>query len=466
MVLNPLTEWLIERYPEVSPLDFYTEVFSAGTLGRPGVRGGYEAVGVRVTDAPDGAERAERVAVSDGLEGLSRLLEPGGQAIMSPVTYAGRRPLLDRAHELFAIVFDLDGVVLDDDGDGPCGLVDFVYQAVGGGGADLFPMPTFIVSSGTGLHLYYVLTEPLRLWPNVCEALAKFRHALTGRIWNSYVTSLHQEVQYEAVNQGFRMVGSRSKSGDQLVRAFRTGGRVGMDELNRFVPEGSRVRRELYEARRSLEEARELWPEWDPEWRSKAKSSPGAARPWRVKRDLYDWWVRRVEAGEISEGHRYWALFTAAAYASKCPDVTYEELEAWAYGMRPRLDRLTTRKGNGFTVQHVADALAAYGNPLSYGLRRDKIAELTGVGMPVNKRNGHEQATHLYLARRRKEDMKAIGLSFKSPEGRPKGSPNKSHPKRDAVLAYRAAHPGATQREIAAALGVSKTTVNKWLKDA
>ena len=68
-------------------------------------------------------------------------------------------------------MFDLDGVNLDDDGDGPCGLVDLVYQAVGGGGADLFPMPTYIASSGTGLHLYYVLSEPLRLWPNVCEAL-------------------------------------------------------------------------------------------------------------------------------------------------------------------------------------------------------------------------------------------------------------------------------------------------------
>lgn len=454
---NVLTQWLAARYPEVSAVTFCAELFGGGGgLGRAGAGGGYEAVGVHIVCDSSGAERVERVAVSEGLEGLSRLLEPDGQSIMSPVTYAGRRPLLDRAHELFAIVFDLDGVLLDDDGDGPCGLVDFVYQAVGGGGADLFPMPTYIASSGTGLHLYYLLTEPLRLWPNVCEALASFRHAMTRRIWNRYVTSLHQEVQYEAVNQGFRMVGSRTKSGDQVVRAFRTGARVSMDELNAFVPAEVRVGRELYEARHTIEEARRLWPEWDPEWRRKAKASPGAARPWRVKRDLYDWWVRRVEAGEICEGHRYWALFTAAAYASKCPDVTYEELEAWAYGMRPRLDRLTTRKGNGFTTQDVAGALTAYGNPLSYGLRRDKIAELTGVEMPVNKRNGRDLKTHLAVARAIQNVTDPEG-NWRNKEGAPK--------KRDMVRDYADAHPGESQRAIAKALGISPTTVNKWLKD-
>lgn len=32
------------------------------------------------------------------------------------------------------------------------------------------------------------------------------------------------------------------------------------------------------------------------------------------------------------------------------------------------------------------------------------------------------------------------------------------------IKEYAAAHPEASQREIASALGVSKTTVNKWLK--
>ena len=50
---------------------------------------------------------------------------------------------------------------------------------------------------------------------------------------------------------------------------------------------------------------------------------------------------------------------------------------------------------------------------------RDDIAKLSGMTMPVNKRNWLKQNKHLYLARRRKEDMKAVGISMKSAEGRP-----------------------------------------------
>lgn len=41
---------------------------------------------------------------------------------------------------------------------------------------------------------------------------------------------------------------------------------------------------------------------------------------------------------------------------------------------------------------------------------------------------------------------------------------NGRKPKRDTIRSYAVEHPEASQREIAAALGVSKTTVNKWLK--
>ena len=49
---------------------------------------------------------------------------------------------------------------------------------------------------------------------------------------------------------------------------------------------------------------------------------------------------------------------------------------------------------------------------------RDDIAKLSGMTMPVNKRNWLKQNQHLYLARRRKEDMKAVGISMKSAEGK------------------------------------------------
>ena len=48
---------------------------------------------------------------------------------------------------------------------------------------------------------------------------------------------------------------------------------------------------------------------------------------------------------------------------------------------------------------------------LDFSFPRDDIAKLSGMTMPVNKRNWLKQNQHLYLARRRKEDMKAVRKS-------------------------------------------------------
>ncbi len=472
--MNVLTHYLAERFPEVDAMAFYSDVFSPSGLATRAERRGraagtYSPIAVRVMPDGNGGERAERQALTQGLAevGIIEALSVMDKAdILSPVTYAGRRPLMDMAHELFAIVFDLDGVRLNEAGE-PVGLADLLYQSAPTE-ADpglVIPRPTYIASSGTGLHLYYLLDEPIRLWPNVLERLNAFRTALTKRIWNKYVTDLSREVQLEAVTQGFRMVGSRAKDGKQVVRAFRTGERASIAELNRFVPEESRVPDEVLHARHTLDEARRLWPEWDPQWRKRASEAPRC--PWRVKRDLFDWWCRRVEGGEATVGHRYWCVWVAAALAAKCPDVTYEELESWAVRVVPMLDHISTDDTNRFTPDDAMAALAAYGNPRSLTLRRDKIAEKSGMVMPVTKRNRRELQQHIRMVNAtRKMRRDVFGEDEYRNGGRPKGSPNKAHPKRDAVLAYREAHPEATQREIAAALGFSLTTVNKWLKGA
>lgn len=458
---NILTDYLAERYPEAAPEAFYRDLFLSGRLGsRKYENGAYNGVLVRVLRRDGEPERAERHLITDDLLDITTAAAIaqtfGGEFdIVSPASYAGRRPMLDRAHELFALVFDLDGVKVED-GE-PVGLADLLYQMtdVPGIRPPLLPTPTYIVSSGTGLHLYYMLDEPIRVWPNVCEALRVFRNALTRRCWNQYVTDLSDAPQLESVVQGFRMVGSMAKDGEQVVRAFRVGDRVSMDYMNRFVPEDARVPGEVLRARYTAEEARELWPEWDPEWRRKAAAAPET--PWRVKRDLFDWWCRRVEAGEPFDGNRYWCIFVAACYAAKCPDVTYEELEAWAHRVRPMLDAMTAKPDNSFTEKDVQAAIAVYGNPISVKLRRDKVAEKTQLPMPVNKRNGRKQAVHLMGARAIQEiNDRVNGTDWRAGNGR--------KPKCDLVRSYAFDHPDASQREIAAALGVSKTTVNKWLK--
>ena len=33
---------------------------------------------------------------------------------------------------------------------------------------------------------------------------------------------------------------------------------------------------------------------------------------WHIKRDLYDWWLRKIQSGAVSVGHRYWCLSVLA----------------------------------------------------------------------------------------------------------------------------------------------------------
>ena len=80
---------------------------------------------------------------------------------------------------------------------------------------DIIPKATFIVNSGTGLHLYYVLTEPVPMYPQNQKTLKELKYALTRQIWNRFTSSI-REPQMQGILQGFRVVGSGSKLGRDL----------------------------------------------------------------------------------------------------------------------------------------------------------------------------------------------------------------------------------------------------------
>ena len=281
------------------------------------------------------------------------------------------------------------------------------------------------------------------------KSLQNYRTCLVPKIWNPYISSLSEKPQYESVTQGFRMVGTIAKSG-RTVRAFEVGDKVSVEHLNQFADPGFEIADVKYTSETPKSVAKEKWPEW-----YQSRIVDGNPRgSWVVKRDLYDWWKRKIESG-ATVGHRYFCVMALAVYARKCA-VPYEELEQDALHLVPFLNALDRTGSQPFTAEDVVKALEAY--DASYlTFPRHTIEELTGVEILPNKRNGLKQSQHLYLARRRKEDMKAVGVPMKGKEGRPK--------KRDLIRAYAREHPEANHSEIARALGVSRPTVIKWLKD-
>ena len=87
------------------------------------------------------------------------------------------------------------------------------------------------------------MEKPVPLFGNVAKELAAYKRELTEKIWNRHVTwsCTKETIQQESVFQAFRMVGTITKLGDR-VQAFRTGDRVSLDDLNKYVSADRQVR--------------------------------------------------------------------------------------------------------------------------------------------------------------------------------------------------------------------------------
>lgn len=438
---HPLNYSLERHCEEVTPATFYRELFPDGSLGKAGekISGKYRGVAVRIRDG-----KARRFSINDGLEvlDLTANATPKEFWVASPVSYAGRTQRQEMARHLYAVAIDLDGVRIEDPLD-PRGLGAMWNQIKHGHQ----PSPTFIVSSGTGLHMYYVLEQPLAMYRTVVRQLHRFRRDLIRRVWSSYVTELWKAPQYESVTQGFRMVGTFTKAGGR-VKAFRAGPPVSIEYLNEWVNSPNQVTEIYYKSDLSLAEAREKYPDWYQ--RRIVEQRPRGS--WTVKRALYDWWLEQ-KLSESQTGHRYFYLMTLAIYAMKCA-ISEEELhrDAWTKAV-PKL-RERDKPGNPLTDADVVKALEMYHADYQTFPRRS-IEAITGIRIDPNKRNGRSQDVHLRGARA----VQAIDCEVNRKDWRYHGgAPTKQH----LVQAWQAAHPGGRPIDCERGTGISRHTVLKW----
>ena len=86
-----------------------------------------------------------------------------------------------------------------------------------------------------------------------------------------------------------------------------------------------------------------------------------------------------------------------------------------------------------------------------------EISELSGLEIKAAKRNGRKQQVHLMIARGNKAVLNAVGEGNAGNAGAPT--------KEQMIKEYAAMHPEMSNRQLAIALGVSRNTVNKWLKN-
>ena len=457
--------WLDANYERIEPHAFYREIFPVGSFEREGhwedAKG--NGLGITVTDkkkSADGAENAserrgngvgmmvhpkgkvEKFIINDGLEGLDELIK-AEFAVMSPVSYFGRSRAGKYARYLYAITFDLDGVDMPQ-------LRDTFHQMNRG----FIPAATFVVNSGNGLHLYYVLESPVAMYPQNQKFLKELKYVLTRRIWNRFTSNI-KDPQVQGVLQGFRVVGSGTKLGkDYPVVAYRYGKPVSLEYLLQYVPDTNgdmqRVTGILEKATMSIEEAKKKYPDW---YERRVVRGERRGR-WTVKRDLYDWWLRKIET-EIHVGHRFYGIMTLAIYAVKC-SIDEDELRRDADRLMKIFDEMSYEESNRFTVEDVVKALEMYNENFVTFPRAD-IAKYSGIPIPPNKRNWKKQRQHLEVARAIR-DIKA------KQQGKDNWWQGNGRPSKEQLIReYMFAHPDVRKKtEIATALQIDRHTVGKF----
>jgi hypothetical protein len=283
--------------------------------------------------------------------------------------------------------------------------------------------------------------------------LREFKYELTRKVWNRYTSTYteREQVQYQGIFQGFRMVGTQTKLGKRyLVTAFKTGERVTVEYLNGFLMDESKaVTGFKYKSDLSLAEAKKKYPEW---YERRIVKGEKRGR-WHIKRDLYDWWLKKIQSGTVSVGHRYWSLSVLASYGIKC-DIPEDEVMSDALELLPLLDDISDDDHNRFTKRDVLDAMNMYQESyVTYS--RAEVERVSGISVPPNKRNGRKQAVHLERARA------VQNIDYPDGEWRNKdGRPEKSK----IVEEWRKAHPDGRKSDCIRETGLSKPTVYKWWK--
>lgn len=435
--------WFLEQtksdywhFSASSASEFYRDIFPVGSFEtRVGYQENYEK-----TNLGNGfivytlGEKKHTRIVFDDLAELFELLD-NECAFMSPISYFGRNRTAKNARYLYALAFDLDEVGREQ-------IYNFfnfhVYQ-------QHYPKPTYVVNSGGGVHLYYVFEKPIPMTPKNQKALKILKYALTKRMWNEDTSEL-KEIQYQGLNQGFRLVGSKTKHGE-IVTCWKTGERTTVEKLAEYIPKENKadvgILYRMFNSTMPLAEAKEKFPEWYEQRIVMGRKKMS----WNNNRALYDWWKRQYQ--KATTHHRYWYVFALTVYGAKC-GIDFEEVKKDAFSFKDYLNNLDPQ--NPFTDEDIYSALKAYDEEHK-SFTRDEISKVTAIEIKANKRNGRKQADHLKMARFIRDEVNQND-HWRDGNGRPD--------QKKTVWKYLSEHPTAKKCEVARATGLHRNTVYKY----
>lgn len=460
--VNTMVDWkaeyrakevlLRERgFREASPYEFYREMFPKGSL--QGEQGDGKGNVIATQIRPSGRGRTKQWIVDDSLKMLEKVI--GDEfGLVPPIAFYGKTHRKQNAHELYAVAIDIDYV-------GEQQLKNLLKQF--GNGVQL--RPTYLVSSGKGVHVYYFLQEPVQLYHNLESALSKLKEAFIRRLWNDTSSLKPDAPDITGIYQGFRCVGSQSKLGAEYpVRAFKLSeNRYTLEDIKASIPDckidlSVLYKKPLPECKKTIpiEKAKELYPQWYQERIVEGK--PKKKATWTCNVALYEWWKSKI-MNNVKVGGRYFSIMALCAYGLKCgiPDA---QIKKDAYSFLDHLESLTDDENNHFTREDVKDALKALKADhklLSTMASREWIEKQTKVQIPPRKRRKkplkRDDGT-AFQAARMLQNLQDPDGEWRNKDGRPD--------KAAIVKQWRLENPEGRKADCVRDTALDKKTVYKW----
>ena len=381
---------------EVEPMEMYRDIFSTMELETKGQQeqGKYNLICIQIGyDKDNNKKGVRRFFIHNGLKELDTLIrsKTNDFCMLSCISYAGLQNNHNNARYMYALVLDLDDIKLGNEKElNGLELIDKIC-----GKNKTSPIPNYIVSSGHGLHLYFLFDKPVAMYKKSQDLLFDLKKELVKKFWNKYISASPE--QHGNIIQGFRIAGTKTKDKKHIVKCFKVSDTkkytpyelVNYTKIENKKDYTTMTKKSNY----TLEQCKKKFPEWYE--KRIIKKLP--KNKWHIKRDLYDWFKRKVLEKNVDVvGHRYYCCMCLVVYAIKC-DIDYNELKKDLYELQPILDKKGAENQH-FTVQDIKDALSVYKDSINI-FTRARMELLSGIDMPPNKRNGRTQKIHLEICR-------------------------------------------------------------------
>ncbi len=504
-------KFLNENFERVHYKDFYRDLFPEGSFQKNNKSNEFKGnmiitnIKKRKKGEKERPYSPQRVCFDDfkKLDWIKKCEFP----LIAPISFLGNTHKRKNAFELFAFVIDIDYVSI-------ANLRNFKKQFCNKGTSVREFIPSYIVNSGKGIHVYYLLDKPIPMYENMYPMLSQLKRNMTGMLWNDF-TSLSDDIDATNLFQGFRAVGGRSKLSSDWdeesledwresledddddykmndngqyyfpVLAFRVGVnkdgstlRYSLEELNNHLYEDYQIDVEWKNTNYKrpqgvlpLEKAKKKYPNWTPDCERKGNKEKSKPK-WRNKNGYatYEWFIRKIKSDAVQSG-RYFSIMALASFGLKC-GVSKEKIKEDALSLVEHLDSLTdvtSTSVDHFTVSDVEDALRdLFKNPeRSQMSTRDWMESHTHIPMPPSHRikaRRLPQEYHLKLCRQNGEFKwgEKYWLDYRhdlTQEDRVKGGKVN---KQKIVTDWKKYHPNGTKAQCIRDTGLSKPTVYKW----